>query len=293
MIYYVVVIGAGPAGLASSIQLKRFGLEPLVLERRAIGGLASNANLIENYLGFPKGIGGKRLVKLFEEQIKKLDIEVMKEEVKKLKVSGKLITIITEKNRFLARSVVLATGTIPKAANIKNEKELAGKRIFYEVAELPPLKKRMRLAIIGSGDAAFDYALNLSAKVSKVDILFRKAVPKALKLLVDRAKKVENIIIHSNTKPLSFEITNNKLAINCITDGKVNIFNCDYAIIAVGRVANLEILDSEMKFENRAEKSGIFFAGDIKRVSLRQVGIAVGDGLIAADKVIKFLRKWK
>ena len=106
----VIVIGAGPAGIAAAIQLRRFGLDPLLLERDRLGGLLVNANLVENYPGFPEGIRGAELVKLFEAQLRRVGVSISVEEATALDYSDGFL-IQTPRRRLTARIVVIASGT--------------------------------------------------------------------------------------------------------------------------------------------------------------------------------------
>ena len=129
----VIIIGAGPAGLATAFQLKRYGVHPVVFEREQIGGLLRNANLVENYPGFPQGISGLELVDLFIRQSKNLGIDVTYEEVIELDYELGSFQVRTRRQSYASRLVVIATGTKPlHFKNLPIPDELADK-VFYEV----------------------------------------------------------------------------------------------------------------------------------------------------------------
>ncbi len=293
MIHDVVIIGAGPAGLTAAIQLKRFGFEPLVVERRGIGGLALNANLVENYPGFPDGISGQELVRLFSQQVASMGINVIMKEAKQLIMHERHLSILTDIGILKARSVVVATGTLPKMLGVSGERQLRGRRIFYEVRDLPRLTCSATVSVIGGGDAAFDYALSVASQAGSVCLIFRNAKPRALDLLVSRVGQRDNIYLYPNRKVARFEVRNTKLVIETTRKAhggtETNSVACDYALIAIGREANLELLGGAAINENDAVRHGVFFAGDVKRGSTGQVGIAVGDGLMAAENVARYL----
>lgn len=297
MLKDVVIVGAGPAGLTAALYLKRAGFNPLIFESKEIGGLLLNANLVENYPGFPQGIRGTELVRLFKSQLKKWSITVKKRAVKKIYPEKGRFRLAASEDEIFARSVIVATGTFPKKIKLKGLNQLLGRKVFYEIKELPSLKKMRKVVIIGGGDAAFDYALNLSKQKCKVNIIFRSEKPKCLHLLEQRAKLTSNIGIFPKTLPVSLVEKDNKLVVDCKSNGKSVEFNTDYLLIACGREANLEILPSELrkalKIKENGETNipGLYLAGDVRRGNLRQTGIAVGDGLLAAMSLSSFLKR--
>jgi len=291
----IAIIGAGPAGIAASIYLKRAGFEPLVFEKGDIGGLLLNANLVENYPGFPEGITGKELVKLFKNQLLRLDIYVENKEVKEVNIDGDGFKLITSNEILNPRALIITSGTIPKDIELKGQSSVLGRKLFYEIKDIPPPKREDTFVVIGAGDAAFDYALNLSKDVSKVDIIFRSGKAKCLTLLEDRARKSKNIYVHPKTAPLHVKEEQGKIKIECISDGKETIFTPKYGLIACGRSPNLNVISKELQKSLRIKKDGttnipgLYFAGDVRRGNFRQTGIAVGDGISTAMMAAEFL----
>jgi thioredoxin reductase (NADPH) len=292
----VAIIGAGPAGIAASIYLKRAALEPLIFEKDKIGGLLLNANLIENYPGFPGGINGKGLVQLFKEQISRLGIDVKKEEVKKVSYENGIFTLKTDKIDYKSKAMIVATGTEPKSIEVEGQSSLLGRKVFYEIKDIPPLIREDTFVILGGGDAAFDYALNLSKNVSKVDIIFRSDKAKCLPLLEERVRKSKNINVHPKTLILAMEGEGARVFVKCTSGGKEKRFSSNYALIACGRKPNLSLLPEKVResliIQNDGATNipGLFIAGDVRRGYFRQTGIAVGDGILCAMSAVNFLR---
>jgi thioredoxin reductase len=296
MINDVAVIGAGPAGMSASIYLKRAGFEPLLFERDRVGGLLLNANLVENYPGFPGGITGSNLVSLFEKQQSDHGINVLRNAVLTVLKEEDVFRIRTENGDFLSRTVIVATGTRPKKVSIDGIDELPDGRIFYQVSDVPSIQNGKRFIVIGAGDAAFDYALNLSANGCNVRIVMRARDPKCIPLLEKRARADPNIEILGDTNPISIRFENNTLHLDCESGGKEIVLQSDYLLIACGREPNMDLLHTDIgerieKTGDQTKVPGLFLAGDVLRGDFRQVGIAVGDGIVAAMQATLFLKK--
>jgi thioredoxin reductase len=283
--YDVVVVGAGPAGISASIQFKRYGVEPLLLEKGKAGGLLLNANLVENYPGFPDGINGEMLAEVFLEHLKNMGVVLKKETVKKIFKKNNVFHILTDKDEILAKCLILATGTLPKKLGIPGETDIAGRRLFYEIKGLPA--NTGTFVVIGGGDIAFDYALNLSKTAEKIDIIIRGGASKCIPVLAEKAEGKANIKIHYRAIPVSVKEEGN-VVLECSVDDECEDFISDYVLVAAGRTPNTGMLSDELK-EHVAP--GLFLAGDVKNKDFKQTGIAIGDGLLSAMKAVKFLRE--
>jgi len=288
----VIIIGAGPAGLAAAIQLKRYGIQPLLFERGQVGGLLRNANLVENYPGFPGGIPGARLVKLFARQASNVGVVVTHAEVTSIAYDQGLFLVETSQGSYLSRLAVIATGTKPlRIADLSIPVELQG-RVFYEVHELLKIEGKC-VAIIGGGDAAFDYALNLG-KNNQVIILNRGERPKCLPLLWERAHMVDSIAYHKHTfvQKITKDLSPGML-MDCQTQAGELQFHADYLIIAIGREANMDCLSDPFRLQtSMLEKQGLLYIiGDVRNGIFRQASIAVGEGVLTAMKVYRYLKE--
>lgn len=309
MFYPVAIIGAGPAGITAAIQLKRYNIKLLLLERAETGGLALNANYIENYPGFHRGISGKELIKHFARHLTKLGINVTKRNVRKVERANNGFRIITDppdgasragKEVFWSRALIAASGTKPRFANIKGEKELLQrKRLFYEIKDLPRYNKNTVFTIIGGGDAAFDYALNLASKARLINIIFRSKKPKGLTLLVNTAKVKNNIHLFANALTVSMIKSKTSVMLKVRIGNKLTNIRSDYILIAAGREPSIDYLpkwfigqtDLPYSLKKTGKKPGLFLAGDVRCGDYRQVAIAAGDGLLAAIRTIRYLTK--
>ena len=288
----IAIIGAGPAGIAAAIYLKRAGINPVIYEKAKIGGLLHNANLVENYPGFPGGICGSELVRLFKEQLSSLDIHISSGEVKNASYNNGKFHLLVDKKELKSRALIVASGTKPKKLGISGESELSGRKLFYEIKDIPPPTKNDTVVIIGGGDCAFDYALNLANEVKSVEIVFKGKHPKSISLLSERAAAIENIRPHPKMLPSSFE-EHEKIVTKCISASGEIEFRSDYVLVAAGREPNIdflpELVDIEINDDGGCAIPGLFIAGDVRRGTKRQMGIAVGDGIICAMSALEFL----
>ena len=233
----VVIVGAGPAGLATAIQLNRYDISCVVVEKNSIGGLLKNANRIENYLGFPEGIAGKALIELIKKQFTKNNIQINFEEAINLDYLNGRFLITSETDHVESEIAVIATGTKPK--NITNTviEKKTNSRIFYEVYDIQDAESK-DIAIIGAGDAAFDYALNLSEQ-NNVTIFNRKDEVKCLPVLKRTVEKDLKIQYLKNRILEMVKFVNDKLELKFSHKKNSESYLFDYLLIAIGREPSL------------------------------------------------------
>lgn len=256
----VIIIGAGPAGIAAAIQLSRAGIDFAIFEKGEIGGLVRNANLIENFPGILDKLSGIEFAARLASQLEHHNIDVIHEEVVEIFRNSGVFIVRTLQREYSSNCLIVASGTIAK--------EIDGKRkMFYDVCPLLDIHGK-KIAIIGGGDAAFDYALNLS-KNNNVSIFFRREIPVCLPLLYERARINKNIEIYSKSD-----------FCNCDTTLQ-NQF--DYVLAATGREPNVKFLQKDLL---NARVENLYMAGDVCRGKLRQLAIAIGDGMRAAQDII-------
>lgn len=266
----MAVVGAGPAGMAATIQLVRSGHVVQVFEKGRVGGALWNAGLVENYPGFPGGVSGRQLADLMEKQFLNHIDNIIIKEVKEIERTDTGFSI--KGTHF--DGVILCTGTSPKKAKFQGEDELvAAGLLHYGIAEILESNNRQGLKdtlVIGGGEASMDMALTLVKIGVPVTLLYRSE-PKGILALKEAALAEEKITwLQGEVK--GSRIDGNRAFVS-VKDRELAI---DRVIVAVGReVAMPEFVD----FNLEDPPPGLLVAGDAARGDLGQTAIAVGDGI--------------
>ncbi|OGC39253.1 hypothetical protein A2Y85_02775 [candidate division WOR-3 bacterium RBG_13_43_14] len=275
----IAIIGAGPAGIAAAIQLVRYGYKPMLFEKNKPGGLLGNAFKVENYPGFPEGLSGIDFAEKLSAHLKKYKIPVIMQEVKSV-VHKKGQYIIEAEKKMKADILVIASGTKPKRLSLSLPARSL--KILSEIYAIRNERHRT-IAIIGAGDAALDYALNL-CRYNKVILINRRDQIKGLSVLSERLKTE---IRNGRVKYLRNAVITK---IEDATDGiylyvrrnSLKKYFCHHAVLAIGREPALDFLPrSFLKHFPNGNRS-LYFIGDVKNGDLRQTSIAIGDGMKAA-----------
>ncbi len=278
----VAIVGAGPCGVAAAIQLKRHGLETLLFERRAVGGLLLNANRVENYPGIPPGISGPLLCRLLERHLEAAGVDPVFDEITGIEQRGGSYLLRSRSGAsHTANAVLLATGTKPRKGIVPG-----GCKIYYEVWDVLTEEPGKRGVIVGGGDAAYDYALNLASKSFEVTVL-QRGERRCLPLLAERVEEFSNITLMRNTTVENCVEREEGLEITTGGDGAKGTILADFVLVACGRDAEDGLLRSQRR---DPPPQGLFTGGDLVRGDFRQAGIAVGDGLRAAMAIARYLR---
>lgn len=299
--YDVLIIGAGPAGLTSSIYTRRALKKTLVLEALSYGGQIINTLDIENYPVEAHISGFDFATKLYN-QAKDLGAEIVFERAIDIIDKGDYKEVITNKNKYTSKTVIIATGADTRKLGIDLEDELVGKGVSYCATCDGNFYKKKNVCVVGGGNTALEDASYLSNLANKVYLVHRRDSFRGDKSEVLKLESKENVefIYNSNvTKLLSedklvgVEVTN--------TDGNTKVLDVDGLFIAIGRVPENENFKSIINVDESGyiisdEKchtnvSGIFVAGDNRTKDLRQLVTATSDGAIAATEAIKYLNK--
>jgi len=299
--YQVVIIGGGPAGLTAGLYCARSRFNTLLIEKGVIGGQITNAERVENYPGFPKGISGIELGQLIHEQSASYGLELLLAEVSKAVPNQKHNLVSTSEGNFVAESIIIASGAQFRKLGVPGEDKFVGKGVSYCATCDGPLFKGKTVAVIGGGDAAVTEALYLSKFASSVKVIHRRSQLRASKILQERAVSEPMIEFIWDTVITQIEGGGvvKQLMLKNTKNDRISILEVAGAFVAIGADPNsaqwrgLLPLDKEgyiitnELMETRIP--GILAAGDVRHNSARQAITAAGDGATAAISAAKFL----
>ncbi len=294
--YDVIVVGSGPAGITSAIYLKRANINVCIMEKSAPGGQLNKSSTIENYPGFEK-ITGPELAYNFYEQILKLDIPFINEEVIKIEDKTSYKIVETNKKTYTCKGIILALGRKPRSFDNKNVSLLEGKGVSYCSLCDGPLFKNQDVSIIGGGNSALEESLYLSDICKSVTIINRRDVLRGDKMLVDKVLKKDNINILYNSEVVEFNKKDDFLESLLIkTNDKLNKLDVKACFIFIGYVpatdflSNLDILDEKGYIKTdknlKTDIPFIYACGDTINKQVYQIVTATGEGAVSAISFI-------
>ncbi len=284
---HVIVIGAGPAGVSAAIELRILGVDSLLIEMDEIGGLLRNAHLVTNYPGFPRGASGIELARLFQRHLRAAGVEVVHEKVLNVAFGGGKFAVKTNIGITEAAALIIASGTRAREiAGLRTAKS-ARSRIFYEAYPLFGVRGK-RIAIIGSGDAAFDYATSLSAR-NEIVVLYRNPAPKCNPALLEKCGRQRRIAFMREVAVERIGVAKEGLILTFRSGAarKPERIGVDYALVAIGREPRLDFLSraTSKRLDVLRRSGALHLVGDVKNGIYRQTGICVGDGIRAAMEI--------
>ncbi len=299
--YDVIIVGAGTAGLSSAIYVLRSGKSVLLLEKNYYGGQIVNASEIENYPAIKK-ISGYDFATTLYEQAKNFGAVIEYEKVVSVENGVYEKTVITEKNRYKCKSVIIASGLQKRRLGIENEEKFTGRGVSYCAVCDGAFYKGKNVAVAGGGNTALADALLLSEYCSKVYIIHRRKEFRGEKILAEKLTKRENIsymlnctitALNGSERLESVSVTSN--------DSRIpNDIEVSGLFIAIGQVPDNEIFSGLLELDENGyiiskdcstSADGIFTAGDCRQKDIKQLATAVSDGATAGIKACEYINK--
>ncbi|MBI5097727.1 MAG: thioredoxin-disulfide reductase [Nitrospirae bacterium] len=304
MIYDVVIIGGGPAGLTAGLYAARARLKSLLIEKGLPGGLVTTTEWVENYPGFEEGIMGVELAQKMEKQATRFGLEIIQGTVVDISLNNKIKRITLEGSQdYEAKSIILATGAHPRPLKIEGENEFRGRGVSYCATCDGAFYRGKKIAVVGGGDSAVQEAIFLTKFAEVVYVVHRRDELRAEKILQERAFSNPKIIFvwNSVADKITGENGVNALHIKNLKTGEKSALDVHGVFIYIGYNPNTEFLKGLVNLnennyiiadENMATSApGIFTAGDVRNKPLKQIATAVGDGATAAMAAEKYIEE--
>ncbi|MDW7740562.1 MAG: FAD-dependent oxidoreductase [Bacillota bacterium] len=299
-IFDIVILGGGPAGTTAALYAVRAGLNPVIIENRAVGGEIVSTDRLDNYPAFPDGISGFEFGLLLEKQMENLQVPVNFAEIEKAELTGEIKKVNTSAGEFQGRTVLISTGTEPKLLGVEGELELRGRGVSYCATCDAAFFKGKEIAVVGGGNAALEETIFLDRFASRIYLIHRRDQFRGVKGLQDKVLSLPRVEVLWNTTVSSIEGDKKVTGLNIVQNGQDKELPVDGIFIFAGRQPNSGFIESGLlevdehgfivtsgKMETNI--SGVYAAGDIRRKFLRQVITAASDGAIAATAVAQYL----
>lgn len=298
MIYDCLIVGAGPGGLSSALYFGRAGVSTLIIEKSAPGGKVITTSSVENYPGVLSTTGVNLALNMMN-QIKPYNIPFKYEEVLEITKENDLFITKTNKDTYVSKYVIVSTGTINKKLNVPGEMKFTNRGVSYCAVCDGMLYKDKEVLVVGAGNSAFEESLYLAKICKKVSIVHRNQNFKASNELIEKVKKTENIKLITDTIVTSFNGDDKLTSVTLKTNEEEYEYNVDGVFIYIGFIPCTNFLNSFDVLDNNGfiiinqdcetKESGLYACGDSTNNIVKQIGCAVGNGITAANIIIKKL----
>lgn len=300
-IYDVVIVGGGPGGYTAALYSTRAGLDTVVLEKLSAGGQMALTSEIDNYPGFHEGIDGFTLGERMQAGAERFGARTELAEVLAVELSGEIKAVKTTGGIFYGRTVILATGAVPRTLDIPGEKEWTGRGVHYCAACDGMFYKGRTAVVVGGGNSAAEDAILLSRVCKQVIIVHRRDTLRATRVYHEPLMKAENVEFRWNC--VATEILHDEkvtgIKVKDISSGEETVIGCDGVFVSVGRQPATELVKGQLELEpsgyieadesTRTNIPGVFAVGDVRKKALRQIVTAVADGAVASHYAEEYL----
>ena len=297
----VIILGSGPAGLTAALYAARAELHPLLFTGMTLHGQASTTDLIENYPGFPEGLGGSELGMLFQEQAERFGTEIVMDMATSVDLSQKPFVVRTYSNEYRTKSLIISTGASPKKLDIPGEKEFTGRGVSYCATCDGWFFKEKDIVIVGGGDSAVEEGTFLTRFAKSVTIIHRRDTLRAGALLQKRAFNNPKIrfMWDSVVTEIIGENAVEAIRIKNVKTGEDSISKTSAVFVSIGHQPNSELFEGQLDLNDQGyilvdnlmqtNIPGVFAGGEIADPHFRQVVTSAGMGAAAAIQVTRYL----
>lgn len=299
----VLILGSGPAGLSAALYAARANLEPVVLTGMELGGQASLTSTIENYPGFPDGVGGQELSDLFQKQAEKFGARIEYDTATEVDLNERPYRVKTYNNVYLTDTLIIATGAQATHLDVPGEKELIGRGVSYCATCDGWFFKDREVVVVGGGDSAIEESLFLTRYARSITVIHRRESLRAGVLLQQRAlnhPKIKFIWDSVITEIIGDEKVS-KVQIKNLKTNELSELSTDGVFIFVGHIPNTQMFANVLELDERGyiktdnlmstNIPGVYVAGEAGDPTFRQVITSAGMGAAAAMQVVKYIEK--
>jgi len=297
----MLILGSGPAGFAAALYAARAELAPVLLTGTQLGGQAALTYTIENYPGFPEGVGGAQLGELFQKQAEHFGTRVEFDTANKVDLSSRPFKIQGDAGLYEADTLVVTTGASPIHLNVPGEDTLVGRGVSYCATCDGAFFKDRKVVVVGGGDSALEEALFLTRYASSVTIIHRREELRAGAILQKRAKEHSKINFIWNTVVTEI-IGQSKMdsaRLKNVQTGEETVLAADGIFIFIGHTPNTQLFEGQLKMDShgyietnmlmQTSVPGVFAAGEAADPHFGQVITSAGMGAAAAIQATRFL----
>lgn len=297
----VLVLGSGPTGYSAALYAARAELRPVVLTGMQLGGQAALTYTIENYPGFPEGVGGAQLGELFQKQAEHFGATTEFDMANEVDLTQRPFKVTTDGGEYLADVLIVGTGASPTHLEIPGEVELTGRGVSYCATCDGWFFKDKKVVVVGGGDSALEEALFITRYASSVTIIHRREELRAGAILQKRAKEHPkvNFILNTVVTEVIGKDKMEALKLKNVKSDEETIIESDGLFIFIGHIPNTQMFKGKLemsdlgyiKINDKMETSvpGVFAAGEAADPHFRQVVTSAGMGAAAAIQATRFL----
>jgi thioredoxin reductase (NADPH) len=297
----LIILGSGPAALTAAIYAARAQLSPLVISGRDVGGSLALTERVENYPGFPEGIGGFELAQLMQKQAEKFGAEVVIDEVVGVDLSSRPFQVKTNGEAYNTQAMIVATGRSPRKLGVPGEAEFAGRGVSTCATCDGFFYKDQRVVVVGGGDAAIKEAVFLTKFASEVVVVHRRDRLRAEKVVEDMARSNEKMRFVWDTVVTEIlgEDGVTGVRLQNVKTGEESTLEAHGVFTFVGNVPNTDLFEDQLEMDEAGyvvtderqgtSVEGVFAAGDVQEGVAWQIATAVGSGARAAMQAEEYI----
>jgi thioredoxin reductase (NADPH) len=297
----VLILGSGPAGLSAALYAARADLDPVVLTGMELGGQVSLTHIVENYPGFPEGVGGNELVELFQKQAERFGTKLEFDTASEVDLSKRPFKVQTFNSTYLADTLIISTGATSRRLDIPGETELTGRGVSYCATCDGWFFKDKDLIVVGGGDSALEESIFLTRYANSVTIVHRRDELRAGPFLQNRAKSNPKIdfIWNSTVTEILGEEAVESVRLRDVVTQEERIYPIDGIFIFIGHIPNTQLFKDQLDMDElgylkvdhlmKTNVAGVFAAGEVADSHFRQVITSAGMGAAAAIQANHYL----